>query len=37
MERVMNEKMPLLAKEAHFETIREHALPELNIISPSLP
>ena len=30
-------KMPLLAKDAHFETIREHALPELEILSPLLP
>ncbi|MCU0778698.1 MAG: PIN domain-containing protein [Akkermansiaceae bacterium] len=30
-------KLPLLAKDAHFETIREHALPELKILSPSLP
>jgi predicted nucleic acid-binding protein len=30
-------KMPLLAKDAHFETIRECCLPELKIISPSLP
>jgi hypothetical protein len=36
MEREMNVKFPLLAKDAHFETIREHALPELEIISPSL-
>jgi predicted nucleic acid-binding protein len=26
-------KMPLLAKDAHFETIREHALPELEILA----
>jgi predicted nucleic acid-binding protein len=30
-------KMPLLAKDAHFETIRERCLPELKTISPSLP
>lgn len=27
-----SEKMPLLAKDAHFEMIREHALPELRVI-----
>ncbi|NQX00253.1 hypothetical protein HQ447_06305 [bacterium] len=27
-----SEKMPLLAKDAHFEMIREHALPELQVI-----
>jgi predicted nucleic acid-binding protein len=25
-------KMPLLAKDAHFEMIREHSLPELRIV-----
>lgn len=25
--------MPLLAKDAHFETIREHSLPELKILA----
>lgn len=30
-------KMPILAKDAHFETIRESCLPELKIISPHLP
>ena len=30
-------KMPLLAKDAHFETIRKRCLPEQKIISPSLP
>ncbi len=29
--------MPLLAKDVHFETIREHSLPELKIISSSFP
>jgi predicted nucleic acid-binding protein len=29
-------KMPLLSKDAHFETIRERCLPELKIISPFL-
>ena len=28
-----SEKLPLLAKDAHFEMIREHALPELRIVS----
>lgn len=27
-------KMPLLAKDAHFETIRDLVLPELKILSP---
>ena len=30
-------KMPILAKDEHFETIRKRCLPELKIISPSLP
>jgi hypothetical protein len=29
--------MPLLAKDAHFETIRQRCLPKLKIISPPLP
>ncbi len=28
-------KLPLLAKDAHFEMIREHTLPELKIIVPN--
>ncbi len=28
-------KLPVLAKDAHFETIREHSLPELKIIVPN--
>lgn len=27
-------KMPLLAKDAHFETIRKHSLPDLKILAP---
>ena len=30
-------KMPLLAKDAHFETIRGHSMPELKIINVPLP
>jgi hypothetical protein len=30
-------KMPILAKDAHFETIRKRCLPEQKPISPSLP
>ncbi len=29
-----SEKLPLLAKDAHFEMIREQSLPELKIIVP---
>ena len=29
--------MPLLAKDAHFETIREQVLPELKFLSPIQP
>ena len=27
-----SEKVPLLAKDAHFETIRQHVLPELKLL-----
>jgi predicted nucleic acid-binding protein len=30
-----SEKMPLLAKDAHFETIRKHCLQELKILNPN--
>jgi predicted nucleic acid-binding protein len=29
------EKLPLLAKDAHFEMIREHSLPKLKILAPN--
>jgi predicted nucleic acid-binding protein len=29
------EKLPLLAKDAHFEAIRKHSLPKLQILSPN--
>lgn len=29
------QRLPLLAKDAHFESIREHALPKLQILSPN--
>jgi len=30
----LSENLPLLAKDAHFEIIREHSMPALNILSP---
>ena len=29
-----SEKLPLLARDAHFDLIREHSLPELEILAP---
>jgi predicted nucleic acid-binding protein len=30
-----SEKLPLLAKDAHFEMIREHSIQELKILTPN--
>ena len=29
-----SEKLPLLARDAHFDLIRDHSLPELEILAP---
>jgi predicted nucleic acid-binding protein len=30
-----SEKLPLLAKDSHFELLRKHALPKLSLVSPT--